>query len=261
MVAKKLTFHGFCRQAKDAYRMQFDRKEWPPASHAPDVRAPAATFGNVASAPTSITRPEVLTLIQSQTSGTENPTKKGNCHKCGKPGCWANKCPELANSSRKSGLSSSSRYRQDCTNKQKSWRTIPPPPGTGNSKKVKDKSFNWCDKCCRWTVTHTTATHTGCERRPPAPAPAPRANLSVLTPDPSVWILDFTGKPNDTSPPRSLLNLIQGANPWLLPVISLAMCAIVPNLISLAIYLASAIPWSSILAWSPTTFTKSSSVT
>ncbi|KAI2510655.1 hypothetical protein MHU86_3766 [Fragilaria crotonensis] len=103
MVAEKLTFQDICRQAEDAYRTQFDRKEWPPASHAPDVRAPSATFGNVATAPAGISRAEVLTLIQSQASGTETTTKKGNCHKCGKPGHWANKCPEL---NRKSGSSS-----------------------------------------------------------------------------------------------------------------------------------------------------------
>ncbi|KAI2508011.1 hypothetical protein MHU86_6418 [Fragilaria crotonensis] len=246
MVAEKLTFQDICRQAEDAYRTQFDRKEWPPASHAPDVRAPSATFGNVATAPAGISRAEVLTLIQSQASGTETTTKKGNCHKCGKPGHWANKCPEL---NRKSGSSSSSGSRQDRTNKHKSWRTIPPLPGTSNSKKVKDKTFNWCEKCRRWTVTHTTATHTGGERRPPAPAPSPRANLSMLAPDPSVWLLDFPVKPNVTSPPRSLLNLIRGANPWLLLVLSFALCAMVPILVNLAIYLASAIPWSTILAW------------
>ena len=189
MVAEKLTFQDICRQAEDAYRTQFDRKEWPPASHAPDIRVPSSTFGNVATTPASITRAEVLTLIQSQGPGGDASTKKGNCHKCGKPGHWANKCPELGSSPRKSGPSNSPGSRQDRTNKHKSWRTIPPPPGTGNAKKVKDKTFNWCEKCRRWTVTHTTSTHTGGERRPSAPAPAPRANLSILMPDPSVWLL------------------------------------------------------------------------
>jgi hypothetical protein len=203
--------------------------------------------------PSGISRAEVLTLIQSQASRTENPTKNGNCYMCGKPGHWANKCPELANLSRKSGSSSSSVYRQDRTNKHKSWRTIPPPPGTGNSKKVKDKTFNWCEKCRRWTATHTTATHTGGERCPPAPGPAPRANLSMLMPDPSVWALNFPAVKPETFKSTSLchaaVNLISGFNAWLLFVFSIAVCAIVPNLVALVIYLASTIPWSTILAW------------
>jgi hypothetical protein len=124
MVAEKLRFQDICRQAEDAYRTQFDRKEWPPASYAPDVRVPSATFGNVAAAPSGVSRADLLTFIQSQAPGTENSTKKGNCYKCGKPGHWANKFPEFANLSRKSGSSSSSGYRQDCTNKHKSWRTF-----------------------------------------------------------------------------------------------------------------------------------------
>jgi hypothetical protein len=146
----------------------------------------AATLNNVATVPTSITWAEVLNLIQSQPSGTENRPRKGNCHNFGKPGHWAHKFPELANSLSKSGLSSLPGYRQDRTNKHKSWCTIPPQPGTGNSKKVKDKTFNWSEKCRRRTVTHTTATHTGGECCPPAPPLAPRANLSMLMPDPSV---------------------------------------------------------------------------
>jgi hypothetical protein len=180
MVAEKLTFQDICRQAEDAYRTECDRKEWPPASHTPDVRAPLATFGNVAAAPAGISRAEVLMLIQSQASGADAPTKKGNCHSGGKPGHWANKCPELT---RKSGSSSSSGSRQDRTNKHKPWRTTSPLLGTGSSKKVKDKTFNWCEKCCRWTVTHTTTTHTGAgERRPPVTTPSPRANLSRNAP-------------------------------------------------------------------------------
>ncbi|KAI2493992.1 hypothetical protein MHU86_20523 [Fragilaria crotonensis] len=244
MVAEKLTFQDICRQAEDAYRTQFDRKEWPPASHAPDVRAPSATFGNVATAPAGISRAEVLTLIQSQASGTESDNEEGNCHKCGKPGHWANKC----RNSIVSRIVLLLWVRQDRTNKHKSWRTIPPLPGTSNSKKVKDKTFNWCEKCRRWTVTHTTATHTGGERRPPAPTPSPRANLSIWRRIPPFGSL--TSPSNQTSfSSRSLLTLIPGANPWLLFALSLAICAIVPNLVTLAIYLASAIPWSTILAW------------
>jgi hypothetical protein len=36
-VAEKLTFQDICCQAEDAHPMQFDRKEWPPVSPAPDV--------------------------------------------------------------------------------------------------------------------------------------------------------------------------------------------------------------------------------
>jgi hypothetical protein len=51
MVAKKLTFQDVCRQAEDSFRTQFTERN----GLAPDVRAPAATFGNAATAPTSIT--------------------------------------------------------------------------------------------------------------------------------------------------------------------------------------------------------------
>ena len=166
------------------YRTQYDRKEWPPASHAPDVRAPATTFGNVAAAtPAPITRAEVLTLIQSQTSGADHP-KKGNCHKCGKPGHWANKCPENANSNRRNVASGGNRNGPERTHKPKLWRSTPPAAGAANSKKVKDKTYNCCEKCRRSTTTHTTNTHTG-GKPPTAPAATPSANLSTLAPDPS----------------------------------------------------------------------------
>ena len=89
MVAEKLMFQDICRQAEDRLKTRTVHnltERNGPASHARDIRAPAATFGNVATAPTSITQAEVLSLIQSHTYGTENPAKKGNCHKCGKPG-------------------------------------------------------------------------------------------------------------------------------------------------------------------------------
>jgi Zinc knuckle len=193
MVAEKLTYQDICREAEDTYRTQYDRKEWPPTSNAPDVRAPAATFGNMATAPTDnapITRAEVMNLIQSQPTAGQDQAKKGNCHKCGKAGHWANKCPDNVTANRKNNSGRGNQNHGSQNNKPQSWRTVPPPPGTGTAKKVKDKTFNWCEKCRRWTTTHTTATHTGQRRNPPAAA-TPQANLSTLSLDPSVWLFDF----------------------------------------------------------------------
>ena len=121
MVAETLTYQDVCRQAEEVYRTQYDRKAWPPASHAPDVRAPATAFGNVATpVQGSITQAEVMNLIISQTQGaSEQGGKKGNCHKCDKPCHWANKCPENANSSRKNHTANSGN-RGERAHKQKS---------------------------------------------------------------------------------------------------------------------------------------------
>jgi hypothetical protein len=37
IVTKKLTYQDICRQAEDAYCLQYNRKEWPPASHTTDT--------------------------------------------------------------------------------------------------------------------------------------------------------------------------------------------------------------------------------
>jgi hypothetical protein len=91
----KLTYKDICTQAEDTYRTLFDRKEWPPARHVRDSKAPPSTFGNLAvenNAP--ITRGELLTWIQNKPHVCRSPTKKpGNCNNCGKSGHWANECP------------------------------------------------------------------------------------------------------------------------------------------------------------------------
>ncbi|KAI2491269.1 hypothetical protein MHU86_23288 [Fragilaria crotonensis] len=67
MSSLRLTYKDICTQAEDTYRTLFDRKEWPPARHARDSKAPPPAFGNLAvevNAP--ITRAEVLTLMQNK---------------------------------------------------------------------------------------------------------------------------------------------------------------------------------------------------
>jgi hypothetical protein len=100
MQVNKLTYKDICAHSEDAYRTLFDRKEWSPARHTCDSKAPPAAFGNMA---TPITRAEVLNLIQSKrfTNGAGS-AKNGVCHKCNKPGHWLRKCPE--NNKGKAGM-------------------------------------------------------------------------------------------------------------------------------------------------------------
>ncbi|KAI2506682.1 hypothetical protein MHU86_7783 [Fragilaria crotonensis] len=252
MVSEKLTYQDVCRQAEDAYRLQYDRKEWPPASHATDTRVPSATFGNVALPEGSpITRAEVLNLIQSQTPRQDAP-KKGNCHNCGKPGHWSNKCPDKNKNNRKNVSGNGTPNNATGAHKTQSWRTVPPPPGTATSKKVKDKAFNWCEKCRRWTTTHTTATHTGQRRNnASAPAPSAQANLSAFSiADPSVWMLDFDDPSKKSQPTavETICSLLFSKATTLL-VYSVILCLAVPKFANLALQVLRSTPWMSFLTW------------
>ena len=181
-----------------------------------------------------------MTLIKSQGSNTDS-SKKGNCHKCGKPGHWANKCSDNANSgasgNRRRMTMDRSGTRTSRQGKHKSWRTIPPPPGTGNSKKVKDRTFNWCEKCRRWTTTHTTATHTGGERRQSSPPTQPSAHLTTLIPEPSVWWVSL----HEPTPLWDLLYMffefLYDHGGFVLFALLTTFCILAPPLVDLAIYL------------------------
>jgi hypothetical protein len=247
MVTEKLTYQDICRQAEDAYyRLQYDRKEWPPASHVTDTRAPSATFGNVALPEGSpITRAEVLNLIQSQTPRQDAP-KKGNCHNCGKPGHWSNKCPKKGKIGRKNVPRTGTQVGATGANKTQSWRTVSPPPGTAMSKKVKDKTFNWCKKCRRWTTTHTTATHTGQCQNTANSTPAAQASLSAFSvADPSVWLLDLDDPPKKTQPTmlESICELLISKTTVLL-VYSVILCLALLMFINFATQVSQFILWA-----------------
>ncbi|KAI2504072.1 hypothetical protein MHU86_10354 [Fragilaria crotonensis] len=164
MSSLRLTYKDICTQAEDTYRTLFDRKEWPPARHARDSKAPPPAFGNLAvevNAP--ITRAEVLTLMQNKPRVGGSPTKKpGNCNKCGKPGHWANECPD----------------------KQQSSILVP------NAIRAIVRHM--------WTTTHSTETHTGVSRNTVSngtPAASSTAMLSLVQ-DPSVWITETQRMPD-----------------------------------------------------------------
>ncbi|KAI2513161.1 hypothetical protein MHU86_1199 [Fragilaria crotonensis] len=151
MQVNKLTYKDICAHAEDAYRTLFDRKEWPPARHTRDSKAPPAAFGNMA---TPITRAEVLNLIQSKASNNgAGLAKKGVCHKCNKPGHWSRECPE--NNKGKGRNGNGNERPKDV----KSWKSTPPPSGAPQVKQANGKAFNWCASCKRWTTTRNGNAH------------------------------------------------------------------------------------------------------
>jgi hypothetical protein len=154
MQVNTLTYKDIFAHAEDANRTLFDRKEWPPARHTCNSKAPPAAFQNVA---TPITRAEVLNLIQSKPSTTgARLAKKGVCHKCNKPGHWPCESPD--NNKGKGRNGNGNERPKDV----KSWKSTPAPSGAPQVKQVNGKAFNCCASRRRWTTTHTTATHTWC---------------------------------------------------------------------------------------------------
>ena len=171
----------------------FDRKEWPPARHTRDSKAPPTAFGNMA---TPITRAEVLNLIQSKPSTNgAGLAKKGVCHKCNKPGHWSRECPE--NNKGKGRNGSGNERPKDV---KSSWKSAPPPSGAPQVKQANGKTFNWCASCKRWTTTHATATHTGGGKKGAdgANGGGTAINNVSLAFDPSVWTTEIEVVPSVT---------------------------------------------------------------
>ena len=188
MQRENLTFKDICRLASTEYRKQYDRKQWPPAAHAVDSKAPPGRFGaNMAAQENSITEARVLALIQ-QASGSSS--QKGACLNCGKQGHWRAQCPELksgkpSGNHNTSGKSSGRPGRPPRRSQGSSWRTTPPAEGESSTKTVNNKVFKWCAKCNRWSTTHDTSTHVSKQ----AGAVPIAANYSV--PDPVLWQVSF----------------------------------------------------------------------
>jgi len=173
MTKLKLSYRDICDQARDLYRKQFDRGEWPPARHLKDSKAPPSAFANSA---TVSKRKEANVLIQNNRSSATTPNQ-GACHNCGKTGHWSKNCPDRHKGSKgnKTGMK---------------WKTTPPLPGAPTTRTEGKHTFKWCAKCNRWSTTHSTETHRGktnSNERFTRPTPEASYANTTLVPDPAVW--------------------------------------------------------------------------
>ena len=161
----------------------------------------------------------------------------------------SNKCLEKNKNGCKNVSGNGTPNNATGAHKTQSWRTVPPLPGTTTSKKVKDKAFNWCEKCRRWTTTHMTTTHTGQRRNNAASTPAAQANLSAFSvADPSVWMFDFDNPVRKIQPTTmETIFALLFSKATILLLYSVMLCLATPKCTNLVIQALRSIPWTLLL--------------
>ena len=196
MRSNNLTYKHVCEQVEDRYRAMLDRNEWPPARNARDSKAPSQAYGvNILEGQQyALTKADIMALVQDMKRDVKRSGKTGippgTCHNCGKPGHWKHDCPlllkdrgkEASNSQERHSRTNGGRHQRNQRTPKHltAWKRKPPDPGAPQTKTVKGKVFNWCEKCNRWSTTHSTSTHIGKDKNDTAQA-------NHVTWDPAVW--------------------------------------------------------------------------
>ena len=187
IIKEGLTVRDICRIATDKYRSLASRDKWPPARHNPDSKAAPAKFGAYALLPHD-----------------QKTKKKGGCFNCGSLEHMARDCPEPKKDipSRKSRPPL--KQQRPNTNPKRHenrnpWKRTPPGPSDSQTKQVQDKTWHWCEKCGRWSLTHGTNEHTS----PTDAAPKHQANIVM---NHSAWHTQVHYMDND-SPMKILHSL------------------------------------------------------
>jgi hypothetical protein len=239
MANENLTFTDICAEAERLYIYLKNDNRWLPALAVPDATAPPPKYGaNLAVTPgsdNSISSGVLsqLTALLSQlvpsTAPTVNNKPKGNCHACGSPDHWANRCPNRNSSSSTNSRSKGGKATFSADTKGKghgaknSGRNMGKPVSWKYTKTTdvvehNGRRFNWCQHCKAYTTSHTTATH-----RVPPPGNSPTtsnppttanlaANNSHLIPNPRAYL---TTKQTNKPPTNLFPNKSFTATYWL----------------------------------------------
>jgi hypothetical protein len=217
MKHNKVSLRDITDLADRLYRTEASQNRWPPQMSVSDSKKPPANYGaNFSSVDAQIATlqaslAQANALVQTMTTqGTSKMT--GTCHNCGKPGHFANRCPNKARRSeikpsnsiagqqqqgkqvKFSGRRGSNAGQNNNTTAGRgrggrgnggphktNWKFQAPGPTDSQTKTQDGVKHFWCKICRRWTTTHGTDEHKSKTNKP-------EANI-VKIDDPSAWHL------------------------------------------------------------------------
>jgi hypothetical protein len=188
MTAQELDVQSVLNIIKEKYLAVQDELKWPASRHAPDSKAIKHGYGASANRTTGPTKEQFDAMCQ-LTQLMNRDKSKDTCNNCGDVGHWAMDCPKKSKfqprnreqgrgNTFRGGQARSGRFQsrfgrggarggnggRGSSPRRPSGRSGPfPPPRPGDSEiKTHDgKKFYFCQKCKRWTSTHSTETHRG----------------------------------------------------------------------------------------------------
>jgi Zinc knuckle len=170
MKAAKCMPEDLFGRASQAYRSAYNTQRWAPARNIAkipgDVPPTVAAAANAVPTDLQAFANAVVQAMKQTSEGQgKSGDKPGVCYNCGESGHFQRDCPELKDDEGTNKWNGRRRPQQLQTNDNKggrsndAWKTKAPGPNDPGEKKVNGRKFHWCEKCNRWTTTHSTATH------------------------------------------------------------------------------------------------------
>ena len=187
MLEKELDPESVLEFVQEKYEELLNDSDWEPAKRPTDKSNPS--INNVLS---GLSKEELIAvLVEANTKEDNNKKKKtpqnSPCHICGKLGHWAPDSPKKDKSKDKN-TSGPKMKIVDSQSSSRSWKKTPPESGQSETKIVNKKEFFWCNKCKRWTTTHSTATHRGSSKDKEPSKDVLLASTMDIDPS-SVWLV------------------------------------------------------------------------